>query len=57
MTDFERFLREFYELIDTEGYDDDRNYCEGCPCRELCHSDEDFHFGCGVWECYMGEDL
>lgn len=53
---FAEFIDRFYETLDAEGFDEERDYCEGCPCRETCRRDETF-WGCGVWEMYMGEDL
>ena len=36
--------------------DPDRFCDEDCPHAELCNSEE-LHWGCGVWEEAMGEDL
>lgn len=56
MMTYEEFLERYYEILETEGYDEDRDYCEGCPYRDRCGSEEIF-WGCGVWEDSMGEDL
>lgn len=56
MMTYEEFMEMYYERIDAEGIDETVDYCEGCPYRDRCHSEEIF-WGCGVWEDYMGEDL
>jgi hypothetical protein len=56
MMAYEEFMEMYYERIDAEGIDESVDYCEGCPYRDRCHSEEIF-WGCGVWEDSMGEDL
>ena len=56
MMTFEEFMEMYYERIEAEGINDEIDYCEGCPYRDRCESEELF-WGCGVWEDYMGEDL
>lgn len=56
MMTYEEFMAMYYERIDTEGICEDVDYCEGCPHRDRCGSEELF-WGCGVWEDSMGEDL
>ena len=50
------FIANYNAMIEEEGYSEEKNYCEGCPCRERCKAEELF-WGCQVWEDSMGEDL
>lgn len=56
MMTYEEFMERYYEMLEAEGYDEDRDYCEGCPLRATCGRTEAY-WGCGVWEDSMGEDL
>ena len=56
MTNYNEFIKIYNEMIEAEGYDADRNYCEGCPHANECGKKELF-WGCQVWEDSMGEDL
>lgn len=56
MMTYEEFMAMYYERIDAEGICEEAVYCERCPRRDRCESEELF-WGCGVWEDLMGEDL
>ena len=56
MMTYEEFMEMYYERMEAEDFDEEIDYCEGCPYRDRCESEELF-WGCGVWEDLQGEDL
>lgn len=45
------YVDTYYEVADYS-----KDWCEGCPVKAQCHTEELF-WGCGIWEDEMGEDL